>query len=209
MATQIDVRQRAVGPWPMNSYVLVCPATHASVLIDPGADPAALRDMLAGTTPVAILVTHTHGDHVGELERMRRELGVPVMAYDGPRTRGVQIAVDRALHHGDEVLLGQQRLVVRATPGHSNDMLSFLAQSSDIAIVGDTIFAGGPGRTWSADDFRTTLHTLRDEVLGWPNATLCYPGHGSSFRLGDLRPQIEAFLAHPHDDFFGDAEWGM
>ena len=56
----VELRTRPVGSWKMNSYVLVCPHTHESVLIDPGADPATLTEMLAGTTPVAILLTHTH-----------------------------------------------------------------------------------------------------------------------------------------------------
>ena len=55
-------------------------------------------------------------------------------------------------------------------------------------IVGDTIFEGGPGKTWSPEGFQTTLTTLRKVVLPWPDETVCYPGHGPSFRLGDQRP---------------------
>jgi hypothetical protein len=51
--TQLELRARAVGPWPMNTYVLVCPATRQSVLIDPGAEPDTLREMLKETQPVA------------------------------------------------------------------------------------------------------------------------------------------------------------
>jgi glyoxylase-like metal-dependent hydrolase (beta-lactamase superfamily II) len=75
-------------------------------------------------------------------------------------------------------------------------------------IVGDTIFAGGPGKTWSNEGFLQSLHTLRETVLQWPDDAICYPGHGPSFRLGELRPQIEAFLARDHPaGFFGNAEW--
>ena len=73
--------------------------------------------------------------------------------------------------------------------------------------LGDTLFAGGPGRTWSTDDFRTTLRTLRDVVLSWPDDAVCHPGHGPSFRLGDRRGAIEGFLARDHGEFRGDAEW--
>jgi len=61
--------------------------------------------------------------------------------------------------------------------------------------------------TQSAADFQTTLGTLRNVVLAWPDETICYPGHGPSFRIGDLRPAIEAFLDRDHGDFFGDATW--
>jgi glyoxylase-like metal-dependent hydrolase (beta-lactamase superfamily II) len=73
--------------------------------------------------------------------------------------------------------------------------------------VGDTIFAGGPGRTWSAADFQTTLRVLREVILRCPDDTVCYPGHGPEFRLGDKRTAIEAFLARDHGDFYGDASW--
>ena len=92
------------------------------------------------------------------------------------------------------------------TPGHSDGMISFLLPDNR-AIVGDTIFEGGPGRTWSADGFRATLQTLRT-ILTWPDDTVCYPGHGNAFRLGDLRRRIEAFVERDHPaDFYGDAEW--
>ena len=77
------------------------------------------------------------------------------------------------------------------------------------AIVGDTIFEGGPGKTWSPEGFRTTLKTLQNVVLSWPDKTICYPGHGPSFRLKDKRKYIEAFLGKDHGAFFGDATWEM
>ena len=51
---KLELRTRQVGPWGMNTYALVCPQTKESVLIDPGADPESLLEMLAGSTPVAI-----------------------------------------------------------------------------------------------------------------------------------------------------------
>jgi hypothetical protein len=61
----------------------------------------------------------------------------------------------------------------------------------------------------SRQDFQTTLDTLRRVILSWPDDTRCYPGHGSSFRLGDIRKQIESFLAKDHSRFCGDAVWKM
>lgn len=206
-STTVELRMREVGPWPMNTYVVVCPHTRASVLIDPGAETAALQAMLAGTTPVAILLTHTHPDHVGALEPMRRLLNVPLMAHAGPHFNDMALAADRTLADRDTVQVGQHTLRAYHTPGHLPDMLSFAIEGDHRMIVGDTIFAGGPGRTQSPADFQTTLGTLRDIVLAWPDDTICYPGHGPSFRLGDLRPAIEAFVARDHGDFFGDATW--
>lgn len=206
-STVLEVRTRQVGPWSMNTYALVCPATGQSVLIDPGADPFALTDMLSGTIPVAILLTHTHGDHVGALEEMREQLGVPVAAFDGPHFAGLDLDVQVPLHDGDLFSVGQHSVRVYHAPGHIPDQVCLYLEDDMRAIVGDTLFDGGPGRTWSSEGFQQTLETLRRVVLPWPDDTICYPGHGPSFRLGDRRPQIEAFLARDHGDFFGDAEW--
>ena len=207
--TDLELRTRAVGPWPMNTYVLICPATRQSVLIDPGAEPETLQELLAGTHPTALLLTHTHPDHVGALDEMRRRLQVPLMAHAGPHFQGMALQAGRWLDHGDEVRVGEHSLKVYHTPGHIGDMICFATAGDRKIVVGDTLFVGGPGKTWSAEDFRTTLHTLRTVVLRWPDDAMCYPGHGDAFRLGDLRAAIEAFVDKDHGDFFGDATWAM
>jgi glyoxylase-like metal-dependent hydrolase (beta-lactamase superfamily II) len=204
----IEVRARSVGPWPMNAYALVDPASGHSALVDPGADLDVLAAMLDGTSPQFILLTHTHPDHVGALAEARERLGVPLYAHPGPHFQGMALAVDRELHDGEEFALGGLTIRAHETPGHIDDMICFQAVDADAIIVGDTVFAGGPGRTWSPEGFQTTLRTLRAVVLAWPDDAICYPGHGPSFRLGDLRGQIAAFAAREHaPDFFGNAEW--
>ena len=205
----MELRARSVGPWPMNTYALVCPDTRQSVLIDPGAEPDTLQEMLAETLPAAILITHTHPDHVGALDEMRTRLNIPVMAYPGPHFENMVLSADRWLNHGDRVKVGEHSLTVYHTPGHIGDIICFGIEGDNRIVVGDTIFEGGPGKTWSAEDFQTTLKTLRDIILVWPDDTVCYPGHGPAFRLGDRRADIEAFLTKDHREFFGDATWEM
>ncbi len=205
----MELRARSVGPWPMNTYALVCPDTRQSVLIDPGADPDTLQEMLAETLPAAILITHTHPDHVGALDEMRTRLNIPVMAHSGPHFENMALSADCWLNHGDRVKVGEHSLKVYHTPGHIGDIICFGIEGDNRIVVGDTIFEGGPGKTWSAEDFQTTLKTLRDIILVWPDDAVCYPGHGPAFRLGDRRAAIEAFLAKDHREFFGDATWEM
>lgn len=207
---KLELVTRQVGPWSMNTYGLICPETKQSVLFDPGADPDDLVEMLDDSTPIAILLTHTHPDHIGALEEMRRRLQVPVLANDGPHEpNGADVGADQWLRDGDTFAVGNYQLRVEATPGHIGDQICFFLEDDHRTIVGDTIFDGGPGKTWSPEGFRATLKTLRDVVLSWPDETICYPGHGPHFRLGDRRAEIEAFLAKDHGDFYGDATWDM
>ena len=205
----LELRQRAVGPWPMNTYALICPDTNESILIDPGAEPDTLSEMLGDSRPIAIVLTHTHHDHIGALDGMRQRLSVPVWAYDGPHHEEIEPDAERGLNDGETVQVGAYSMQVVRAPGHVVDHICLILENDNRVIVGDTLFEGGPGKTWNAGQFRTTLHTLRDVVLSWPDDTICYPGHGSSFRLGDVRPRIEAFLAKDHGDFYGDATWEM
>jgi hydroxyacylglutathione hydrolase len=194
-----------VGPWGTNAYLLACRTSGQSVLFDPAGEPETLLAMLQGTEPVAILVTHSHMDHIGALGELREALRVPVLAHRA--ATGLQ--ADRWLEDSDIVELGEHSLRVWHTPGHTDDSVCYEIEGDHRVIVGDAIFEGGPGHTSSPQAFQTTLRTLRKVVLIWPDKTMCYPGHGPPFRLGDNRAAIEAFVSKEHGSFFGDATWEM
>ena len=207
--SKLELKTDQVGPWKMNSYALLDFDSNQSILFDPGGDPDKLLAMLGDSTPIAIILTHTHVDHVMALDEMREKLGVPVMLHPGAVDNGEKVEGDRWLEDGDTVQLGAHTLRAVYAPGHISNHIALQIEGDDRIIVGDVIFEGGPGKTWSVECFNTTLETLRSIVLAWPDNTICHPGHGPIFRLGDIRADVEAFLAKDHGDFFGDAEWGM
>jgi hydroxyacylglutathione hydrolase len=203
----MELRHCPVGPWSANAYALVCRGTGKSVLIDPGADPDALQLLLEDSQPTAILVTHSHFDHIGALEEMRRTLKVPVMGHPGGAKENHPSAADIWLQGGERLQVGDRFVTVTHTPGHTDDHLCFGIEGDTRIIVGDAVFEGGPGKTWTTGQFQATLSTLCNIVLDWSDDVLCHPGHGAPFRLGAIRKKIELFVAREHGNFYGDATW--
>ncbi len=203
--TALRLESASVGPWPMNTYALICSETNQSVLIDPGDEPETLLAMLADSTPIAILLTHAHSDHIGALDEMKERLNVPI--YMHPADSPMCVAADKWFADGDTFTLGNHPLRVIHTPGHTHGMVTLML-SDQRAIVGDTIFKGGPGKTWAPQQFVATIETMRNIVFKWPDETECFPGHGPSFRIGDERPAFEAFLQRGYPaGLRGDVAW--
>jgi hydroxyacylglutathione hydrolase len=198
--------QQAVGPWPMNTYIVVCQETQTSAIIDPGADPETILDLVKGTRVDKILITHGHGDHVMALDEIRAATGAPV--YIHPKeAETFELRFDSPLTGGDAIPVGNLNLKVIHTPGHTAGQCCFDLGDGRV-VVGDTIFVGGPGRTWSPEDFATTMQTMQQIVFQWPDETQFFPGHGPSGSIGQERPAFEAVVARGWpDDLEGDVTW--
>jgi hydroxyacylglutathione hydrolase len=200
------LRTEAVGPWPMNTYAVICQETQTSAIIDPGSDTEKILALVEGTRVEKILLTHGHFDHVLALEDVKAATGSPVYLHpkDG---EAFELGFDIPLRGGEAISVGNLVLKAIHTPGHTPGQVCFDLGDGRI-IVGDTVFVGGPGKTWSAEDFATTMQTMREIVFKWPDKTQFFPGHGPSGIIGEQRPDFEAFLARGWDaDTQGDISW--
>lgn len=203
--TGLQLLSLTVGRLQEHCY-LVADARGGALVIDPGAEAERISDLLGGRRVDAILLTHAHHDHIGAVAELRAATAARVYVHPSDAHMLGAVLPDGFLGDAEAVQFGATRLRVAHTPGHTPGMVSFLLDDGR-AIVGDTIFEGGPGRTWCPDDFRTTLRTL-GTLLDWPDETRCFPGHGPDFRLGDIRARIEAFRDRERAaGFFGDATW--
>jgi len=126
----------------------------------------------------AVVLTHTHPDHVGNLDDVTGAFDVDVWGFD-PEFPGV----DHALADGERVLLGDHEYLAVHTPGHKNDHLCFYAADAGVLFAGDLVFAnGGFGRTDLAEGDRRTLVESIDRLLDVVDEDLSemHTGHGPS-----------------------------
>jgi glyoxylase-like metal-dependent hydrolase (beta-lactamase superfamily II) len=201
----IQIERLSLGPFGTNSYLLICQKTGASVIVDAPGDAEKVLKRLEGTHPKYILMTHNHMDHVDALAALKSALNVPLAAHQDD-AGGLPVKPEQFLNDGDTISFGEIQLKVLHTPGHTPGSLCFLTGS--YLISGDTIFPGGPGKTWSPDDFKKIVESLANKIFTLPDETQVHPGHGDATVLKKEKHEFEAFSSKPHDpDLCGDVVW--
>ncbi|MGD8751142.1 MAG: MBL fold metallo-hydrolase, partial [Anaerolineales bacterium] len=165
----IKLTKIEVGPWPMNSYVVTCSDTQVSAIVDPGDDADKILQICTGTKVSVILLTHGHYDHVQALDEVKKRSGAKVYLHP-LEAKKFNIEFDLPLADGDIISIGNQSLHAIHTPGHTPGMTCFHLGDRKI-LVGDTIFVNGPGKTWSPEEFNTTIRTMKEVVFQWSDDT--------------------------------------
>lgn len=205
----IKFKQKAVGEYNTNSYLLISADNKKAVLVDPAAQADDLFAWCREYKMEMILLTHGHSDHVGALEEMRTRLSVPVAIHPLDAS-DFEIRADIDLNDGDQVFVGEDALQIIHIPGHTSGSVALRPIDEEIrwVIVGDAIFPGGPGHTKTPADLSVALEALARTVFTWDDDVELYPGHGDSTTVGAERASFELMRKGPlPPDLCGDVTW--
>ncbi|PZO52850.1 MAG: MBL fold metallo-hydrolase [Alphaproteobacteria bacterium] len=157
------------------SYLIGCGDTCAGALIDPEVRKIDRYRALAAQHGVRIqyiIDTHTHADHFSASKQLSEALGVPVVAHRLSPAPYVDLRVDE----GDVIKVGNIRLTVLHTPGHTRDSMSLVA--SDRVFTGDALLIGATGRTdLPSGDPEELYDSLFGKILKLDPGMRIYPAH--------------------------------
>ncbi|MCL6559768.1 MAG: MBL fold metallo-hydrolase [Firmicutes bacterium] len=197
------VKALVVGELQTNAYIAGCPRGKLAAVIDPGAEgELILREIASlGFELSCILLTHGHYDDIGGVSTLQRATGAPVMVHaaDVPmltdaaanlsQMLGFRYACgvpQRELRDNDIVEVGEFRLRVQHTPGHTPGSVCYVGP--ELVFSGDTLFAGSIGRTdFPGGSFRQLITSVKERLLQLPDETVVYPGHGPATTIGEER----------------------
>ncbi len=205
----MELIQRATGPLGTNVYLLGDPATREALAIDTAIPSVAwIGERLAerGWTLKLIVSTHRHWDHVGDNAAVQAATGAPIACHpldrhglEDPQPLFAPFPIPPSvpaveLAEGGLIPFGSVRLQVLHTPGHTEGSVCLLAPDDGLLFTGDTLFAGGWGRTdlpgGSEEAMVASLGRLA--LLGDPLRVL--PGHGPATTIGRERPLLDLIV---------------
>ena len=110
------------------------------------------------------------------------------------------------LGDGDTISFGTVGLKVLHTPGHTPGSICFL--TGKYLLSGDTIFPGGPGKTYSPDKLQQIIDSITGKIFVLPEDTRIFPGHGASTIVRREKVEFDVFSSRPHNaSLCGDVLW--
>ena len=202
-------------PFAENSYLVWKDGSTEAFVIDPGFEPDLIRDALEerGLTPVAIVLTHGHCDHIAGNAALRQAYpnlpiiigaGDAAMLTDAMRNMGAMFGLDvvsppadRTVSEGEVLTVAGIEMDVFDVPGHSPGHVVYVLRDTHPKLVlgGDVLFRGSVGRTdFPGGSFEQLKRNIARVLWPLPDDTVVYPGHGPTTTTGHEK-RTNPFLA--------------
>ena len=206
----LKVETLTVGMGQANCYIIY--DEMEALIVDPGAEANKNEHMIEklGVKPVAIILTHTHYDHIGALDTVRDTYEVPVYVateendwlMDPKRNLSGFVGNDVTARPAEENFdIGHQTSISNfnftalPTPGHSPGGVSFVFAEDEFVITGDALFAGSIGRTdFPGSSHEQLLSGIREQLFTLPDNYTIYPGHMGSSTIGKEKTSNPFFI---------------
>jgi hydroxyacylglutathione hydrolase len=208
----LDVRMFTVGPVQENTFLLRPEGGDRALIVDPGEEAPKLLGAIEalGVQLEAILLTHTHFDHVGAVAPVAKATGAPVYcpALEVPVLQDIMAYVpwpgfgpfeswdpEHTVAGGETLHLAGLDIEVLFTPGHSPGHVTYAIEPEKALFSGDVLFQSSIGRTdLPGGDHATLLRSIGTLLERFDDDTVVHPGHMGLTTLGRERA-TNPFLA--------------
>lgn len=194
------IKKIVVGKFAVNCYVLMCEETKEVMVIDPGDQSQLISRTikeLQGKLKY-ILLTHGHGDHIGGVEALKKELGGEIIAAEPEQEMllnpsynessricddPIAFEADYYVRHQEIMKLGKHEFKCLYTPGHTKGGMTVSIEG--VLFTGDTLFRQSVGRTdLHGGSMQTLINSITSLLLPFSPETVVYPGHGAATTIG-------------------------
>jgi len=177
----------------VNAFLVWDPASRRAAAFDTGTDSSALteRGSELGLEIESIFLTHTHNDHIADLDRLVSACGeVTILSNEAEPWPGT-----RTFAEGETFSIGELSVKTLTTGGHSVGGTTYFIEGLErpVAVVGDAIFAGSMGGGMVS--FDDAWRNNREKILTLPDETVICPGHGPMSSVGEEKRNNPFFAA--------------
>ena len=210
------LQTEVMGLFPTNAYFYIDDASQHGFLIDPGAEPKRLLQIIEKRhlTIEKILLTHGHFDHIGAVPELQQTLRIPVCMHTNGKdyaksaewnlseSFGLPMTLEdvTCLPDGSEISLTANpdfHVTLLSVPGHTTDGATYYAEKDHAAFVGDSIFQGSYGRTdFYGGDETLLFRSIVKKIFSLPDETVLLSGHSGPTTVKEekTRPWFAEYL---------------
>lgn len=202
----INIKVFVFNSFQENTFVISVESNNC-IIVDPGMSTKEEKEELSNyieetkLTPVAMINTHCHVDHVLGCKYIKEKYQIPFYIHPDEKMLleraqdfgdffGMEVepppAADYYLEDNSVYKFGDTELNIIHVPGHSTGSIALYSKPDASIIMGDVLFRGSIGRTdLPGGDYDTLIRGIKQKILVLPREVIAYPGHGPSTTIGD------------------------